>query len=493
MALVDSLLEISLFNGFLTLQIEDDELWMLMGDFNFYRFAENRNKVGGNFQDSLIFNNIISHLGLIELPLKGRIYTWSNMQVAPLLKQIDWFFTSVAWTGVLRFSVVLPLARITSDHLPCRVQIGTNIPMANIFRFENFWLHHPECLEQIKTVWVTPVNVCNSAQAISAKFKLLRRTLKLWSKNLSNLSKLIANCNMTVAFFDRLDLYPSELKFRDIIKKHVRSLLRMQNQFWKQRFTQRIMQFGDENTKFFHSMATKRYRRNVISQIVDGSGRMVQDHGELSSIFWQEFKRRLGSSMGVIMQFDLQDLVQRLSNLEFLCLPFSSKEIDEVILELPTDKAPGPDGFNNLFYKKSWHIIRGDMYKLCQDFFHHQADLKSINHSFITLVPKKDNPESVNDFRPISLLNSSIKMISKLLSNRLQSIALKVVHENQYGFIKGRTIQDCLGWAFEFLHQCHHFRREIIILKLDFEKPLILLSTPLFWKCYMLKVSPRNG
>jgi mannosylglycoprotein endo-beta-mannosidase len=256
----------------LNLQIEDDELGMLMGDFNFFRFAENRNKAGGNFQDSLIFNNIISHLGLIELPLKGRSYTWSNMQAAPLLEQIDWFFTFVAWTGVFPFSVVLPLARITCDHLPCRVQIGTNIPKANIFRFENFWLHHPKCLEQIKTVWLTPVNVCNSAHAISAKFKLLRRTLKLWSKNLSNLSKLIANCNMMVAFFDRLEevrtLYPSELKFRDIIKEHIRSLLRMQNQYWKQRFTQRIMQFGDENTKFFHSMATERYRRNVIPRLL---------------------------------------------------------------------------------------------------------------------------------------------------------------------------------------------------------------------------------
>jgi hypothetical protein len=70
-------------------QIEDDELWMLIRDFNFYRYAENRNEVGGNFQDSLIFNNIISHLGLIELPIKGRSYTWSNMQDAPLLEQID--------------------------------------------------------------------------------------------------------------------------------------------------------------------------------------------------------------------------------------------------------------------------------------------------------------------------------------------------------------------------------------------------------------------
>jgi exonuclease III len=72
--------------------IEDDENWLFLGDFNVYRSLEDRNQPGGNLQDTLIFNDTIGHLGLIELPLKGRAYTWSNMLQNPLLEQLDWFF-----------------------------------------------------------------------------------------------------------------------------------------------------------------------------------------------------------------------------------------------------------------------------------------------------------------------------------------------------------------------------------------------------------------
>jgi hypothetical protein len=48
---------------------------MFMADFNFYRYAENRNRPIGNFNDLLVFNNIISHLGLVEIPIKGRSFT----------------------------------------------------------------------------------------------------------------------------------------------------------------------------------------------------------------------------------------------------------------------------------------------------------------------------------------------------------------------------------------------------------------------------------
>lgn len=58
-----------------SLQIADDDIWLLLGDFNFYRSVLNRNRPGADMNDIFLFNDVISDLGLVELSIKGRAYT----------------------------------------------------------------------------------------------------------------------------------------------------------------------------------------------------------------------------------------------------------------------------------------------------------------------------------------------------------------------------------------------------------------------------------
>jgi hypothetical protein len=91
-------------------------------------------------------------------------------------------------------------------------------------------------------------------------------------------------------------------------------------------------------------------------------------------------------------------MVQRVEGLNCISQPFSEEEVDNVIKHMKVDRAPGPDGFNGMFVKKCWRIIRKDFLQLCQDFYSGRTPLHSINASYITLVPKKNSPETVNDF-----------------------------------------------------------------------------------------------
>ena len=134
-----------------SLDIQDDAHWLIIEDFNFYRYSDSRNRPSANLNDIETFNEVISYLGLIELPIKGRSYTWSNMQADPTLTQLDWFFTSHSWTLKYPNTLVNPLARPTSDHVPCVISIGTDIPKAQIFRFENHWIHMPGFMEVVRT------------------------------------------------------------------------------------------------------------------------------------------------------------------------------------------------------------------------------------------------------------------------------------------------------------------------------------------------------
>lgn len=376
----------------------------------------------------------------------------------PSFGKIRLVFSSTEWTTVYPFTFATALSRDTSDHTPCCINVTTKTPRPQVFRFESYWLEHEDFMSVLQHGWSVEVNHTDKSRRINAKFKNLRRILKAWNANLPNLASAIQNSKNTIKLLDIMeefrDLTVDEWNFRAQIEAHLQNLLNQQKIYWKQRGTIKWVKFGDECTQFFHANATIRNKLNMITSIWSDAGQEYLDHDAKANLHWCSFKERIGHSDYTHMYFNLSDLLSPGQHLEQLEPPFTRDEIDAIIADLPNSKSPGPDGFNGEFLKKTWPLISQDFYELCEHFHEGEICLRSINRSSIILIPKKDSPMLVSDYRPISLLNSPLKLITKLLADILQKVIQDLIHQNQYGFIKTRTIQDCLAWAFEYLHIC---------------------------------------
>ena len=105
------------------------------------------------------------------------------------------------------------------------------------------------------------------------------------------------------------------------------------------------------------------------------------------------------------------------------------------------------------------------------DYFHrHSVFERSLNASFLTLIPKKCNTVNIKDFRPISLVGSVYKLLSKLLANRLRAVLDNLISECQNSFVGGRQILDSVLIANECLDSRLKSRLPGVICKHDIEK-----------------------
>lgn len=134
------------------------------------------------------------------------------------------------------------------------------------------------------------------------------------------------------------------------------------------------------------------------------------------------------------------------------------------------DSSRGPDGFGPAFLKKFWHLTSPLLLAIANEFCNGSADLSRINQSYIVLLPKSVGVTKPEHFRPISLQNCPLKIICKALTNRLQPLIPCLVHPNQTGFIRGRSISENFVYAADLVQTCLKRNIPSISLKLDFRK-----------------------
>lgn len=153
--------------------------------------------------------------------------------------------------------------------------------------------------------------------------------------------------------------------------------------------------------------------------------------------------------------------------------PFSDEEIKEATFLLGSLKSPGPDGFPGMFYQCFWNLVGTDVCLAVKRFFNEGGLLQEVNATNLVLIPKTQFPETLSQFRPINLCNFFLKIIMKVMANKLKVVLKTLISPNQSAFVPDRMIQDSImvaHEAFHFLRRKKRGKEGFMALKLDFNK-----------------------
>ncbi|WVZ85281.1 hypothetical protein U9M48_032228 [Paspalum notatum var. saurae] len=266
-----------------------------------------------------------------------------------------------------------------------------------------------------------------------------------------------------------------ELDFRASLKHMCLGLSSLERTMARQRARVRHLAEGDANTHYFHILA----RGKIFIPHLNVDGLQVAEHESMEQALFTHFQSVFGSEAHRPHGLNLSELGYSASDLSSLHTPFIEEEVWAAIKDMPSDRATGPDGFTGAFYKATWHTIKPDV-MAALDAFHrgNGCGFGTLNNGLIVLLPKKLGASAPSDFKPIAMVHSFGKLVSKLLAVRLAAHLPGLVSCNQTAFVRGRVLHD----SYKFVQAAAaHFRKKKILvamLKIDISKAFDTIS----WK-----------
>ena len=283
-----------------------------------------------------------------------------------------------------------------------------------------------------------------------------------------------------------LSLEETELKKE--AKESYQKWVMLEESHWRQLSREVWLKEGDKNTGFFHRMANAHRNNNSLDRIkIDGV--WLVEEQEVREGIANAYQQRLSEDLGWkadIERIQLDQISQQ--EAESLEISFSENEIHSALMEMSGDKAPGPDGFTMAFWQSSWDFVKEEILEMFKEFHEQGSFLKSLNNTFLVLIPKKGGAADLGDFRPISLLGGLYKLMAKVLANRLKRVLNKVVAPTQNAFVMGRQILDASLIANEVIDSWQKRKEKGLICKLDIEKAYDSIN----WQ-FLLKTLHKMG
>ncbi|KAF7810641.1 reverse transcriptase [Senna tora] len=433
--------------------------------------------------------------GVYGAPIRSETETlWNyllhlNIQTEPWLlagEDLVWerFNKSLANTNWLQHfpdSWVEVLPVVISDHssLIIHSHKSTHTPHKKPLHFEAMWLQHPQMKEIVKSAWQKQVTGSLSSQ-IQDIIKNVSKDLSLWHKeNCGDLINQIKEAHTQVEKFQK-NIHDHIRNNEELVtRKRLEFLLNCEEIKWAQRAKKLWLLKGDRNTKYFHSVVNHQRNKAPITSIQIQPGQWIEDQGGIKQAANEYFQQLYTSNDAAdetarrqfISNYGTPKLNQ--GHIQHHSKPFTRLEIENAMFQMHAGKAPSPDGMTPMFFQHCWDTVQEDVTRMVGSFLLRGFLLRSMNQTHIALIPKMDSPSGFKDYRPISLCDTTYKLIAKVLTNRLQEVMPDLISPFQNAFVKGRLIQDNILIASGTLHyirRCKKSKGGWATLKMDLQK-----------------------
>lgn len=235
---------------------------------------------------------------------------------------------------------------------------------------------------------------------------------------------------------------------------------------------------GEKNTQYFLNLEKRNYNQKCIRKITDNNTDYITKPNEIMNKIKEYYQDLYSNKSNENVKLEEssfleQNEVKTISeeSAESLDVEIGLTDCSYALKQLPNGKSPGSDGFTVEFYKFFWKSIKTQVFDSLKYALANGELSTEQKRGIITLIPKPDkDSRNIKNWRPITLLNTDYKILTKLLAIRLQKCIKEIIHPDQTGYVKGRYIGYNIRLINDIITNYERSNENASILFLDYQK-----------------------
>ena len=458
------------------------------GDFNSISDLK-LDKLGGNPEprQSAVntLNTVIAPFDLIDIwrdknPNK-RDYTWTGQNTRDnsiIRTRIDKFLTSTSLRPYITSAFITPFAHSDHDLISISLDFDKQPRGPGYWHFNNDLLNDPVFDTEFQEFWTDWIarkanynnpliwwekakyHIKNLAIKRSAlRRKILRNERYQLEKNIEYLRRQAATGNTN----DIIQYLANKEKLKDFDRQELDAL--------KIRTKARFTEEGEKSTRYFYSLEKRQQAAQTITTLTKDNLDTITDTRDLLSetrTFYQSLYTAEETdpiAQNILLSTPLPTL--SITARESCEGAITERELKKALMSMENNKSPGIDGLTTNFYKHFWHLIGPELTAIHNYSFTHGLLPLSQRRGIISLIFKKGDRTRLSNWRPITLLTTDYKILTKALANRLTQVLPSIINSDQTACIPGRTINDNVSLLRDVINYANETNYPLAFISID--------------------------